>query len=86
MFHLQLRYLHHITAKCWKQSVRVNVLSIISYSSVSSITCGENSFLGEGLVIYDGELGQLDVLHSGHGALVASSLPVELDVVGGVSV
>jgi len=38
------------------------------------------------LVVYDGELRQLDVLHPGDGAGVASSLPVELDVVGGVSI
>lgn len=28
-----------------------------------SLTCGKHSFLGEGLVVYDGELGQFDVLH-----------------------
>lgn len=49
-------------------------------------TCGEHSFFGQSLVVYDGELGQFDVLHPSDGTSVASSLPVELNVVSGVSI
>lgn len=50
------------------------------------VTCGKHRLRWEGLVVYDGELGQLDVFHPGDGAGVAPSLPVELDVVSRVSI
>lgn len=58
----------------------------IHTSRFASVTCGEHGFLGKRLVVDDGELRQLDVLHSSDGAWITSSLPVELDVVGGVSI
>lgn len=50
------------------------------------ITCGKDGLFWEGLIVDDGELGQLDVLHSSHRAAVAAALPVELNVVCGVAI
>lgn len=52
----------------------------------TELTCGKHSFSGQSLVVDDGELRQLDVLHPSDGTCITSSLPVELNVISGVSV
>lgn len=47
-------------------------------------TCREDNVLGDELVVDDGELRELYPVDPGHGAV--SAPPVELDVIGGVSV
>lgn len=50
------------------------------------ITCCKDGLLGQSLIVDDGELRQFDVLHSSHRAAVATTLPVELNVVSGVTI
>lgn len=47
-------------------------------------TCGKHYVLRDELVVHDGELWQLDALHSRHSSI--SSSPVKLNIVGGVAI
>lgn len=46
-------------------------------------TCGEHNFFRESLIVNDGELWQLNVIHASHWT---STLPVKLNVICGVSI
>lgn len=51
---------------------------------VQNITCGEDDILGNELMIHNGELRKLDLVHPGDSVVSAS--PVELDVIRGVAI
>lgn len=63
-------------------------LSEISYKArewcAQEFTCGEDHVPGDQLIVHYGKLRELDARHPRHGRV--SSFPVELDVVGGVTV
>ena len=50
-----------------------------------SVTCGKHCFLGERLIVHNGKLGKFDVLHP-RDRPRTPSLPVELNVISGVSI
>ena len=50
-----------------------------------SVTCSKNCFLGERLIVHNGKLGKFDVLHPCDRPRTPS-LPVELNVISGVSI
>lgn len=53
-------------------------------SPFGAVTCGEDDILGDELMIHDGELRQLDLVHPRHS--IVSSSPVELDVICSVTI
>lgn len=55
-----------------------------AFSPFGAVTCGEDDILGDELMIHDGELRQLDLVHPRHS--IVSSSPVELDVICSVTI
>lgn len=49
-----------------------------------ALTCGEHHIPGDKVVVYNGELGQLNPFHSRHSTI--SPTPVEVNVICGVAI